>query len=598
MSKIKLMDELLSNKIAAGEVVERCASVVKELVENSIDAKATEIKIDLREVGTRSIKVTDNGIGMDKEDAVMAFNRHATSKLKTEDDLFHIETLGFRGEALASIASVSEITLKTANGTVGTLVRIAGGKVLEVSSSDARRGTTIEVENLFYNTPARLKHMKSFYTELASITEYVNKIALSYPNIKFVLTNNGSTLLNTDGSANLLKVIKAVFGLEVARKMIPIEGEEEDYKVSGYMTYPEIHKSSRNGIVTLVNGRVVRNQELNRMINDSYHSYKPDNRYPIVVINIEVDPSLIDVNIHPTKMDIQFSKIENLLTLVQTLIKNNLQQRNHTPKIEAQQVQKPKVEQLNITLSKKDSQMDISSQENATDHVFQVREDISSYSPLTIDPFYEQEEDVHLQEKIEPRKFKQLYPVGVVHATYIVCQNEEGMTLIDQHAAKERCNYEHFKKRLGEVNQNSIRPLLPLTYEFPTNEFIILKENFSMLRDMGFEIEEFGVSSIIIKKHPTWLPTGQEKEATLHILEAVIAFEKNFTIEKFNEKVATMLSCKLAIKANDYIDEQEVEKLLEDLEHCENPFHCPHGRPTMIHFSKEELEKLFKRSGF
>jgi DNA mismatch repair protein MutL len=597
MSKIKLMDELLSNKIAAGEVVERCASVVKELVENSIDAKATEIKIDLKEVGTRSIKVTDNGIGMDKEDALMAFNRHATSKLKTEEDLFHIETLGFRGEALASIASVSEVTLKTSDGTIGTLVRIAGGKVLEVENGDSRVGTSIEVENLFYNTPARLKHMKSFYTELASITEYVNKIALSYPNIKFVLTNNGSTLLNTDGSNNLLKVIKDVFGLEVVRKMVFLEGEEEDYKVNGYMTYPEIHKSSRNGIVTLVNGRVVRNQDLNRVINDSYHSYKPDNRYPIVVINIEVDPSLIDVNIHPTKMDIQFSKIDVLLELVQRLIKRQLHQMNHTPKIEVSQIQKSKIEQMNITLGNKESKEEEPLREEPMKMPFQIEEEETPYVPLKVDPFYEKEE-THDNKTVNPRKFKQLYPVGIVHATYIVCQNEDGMTLIDQHAAKERCNYELFKKKLGEVNQNAIRPLISLTYEFQTNEFIILKENFTILTNIGFEIEEFGVSSVIVKKHPTWLPAGQEKEAILRILEAVIAFEKNFTVEKFNEKVATMLSCKLAIKANDYIDSQEVEKLLDDLEHCENPFHCPHGRPTMIHFSKEELEKLFKRSGF
>ncbi len=599
MSKIKLMDELLANKIAAGEVVERCASVVKELVENSIDANASEIKIDLKEVGTSAIKVTDNGIGMDKEDAVMAFNRHATSKLKTEDDLFHIETLGFRGEALASIASVSEITLKTSDGNVGTLVHIAGGKVLQVENSDARVGTSIEVENLFYNTPARLKHMKSFYTELASITEYVNKIALSYPNIKFVLTNNGSTLLNTDGSNNLLKVIKEVFGLEVARKMIFIEGEKEDYKISGYMTYPEIHKSSRNGMVTLVNGRVVRNQELNRVINDSYHSYKPDNRYPVVVINIEVDPSLIDVNIHPTKMDIKFSKIDTLLELVQEIIKKNLHHMNHTPKIEAREIQKPKVEQLNIELNKEKSIVEESIKETYPNSTFQIGEEEIAYTSLKVDPFYtEEKKDSQLEKKEEMRKFKQLYPVGIVHATYIVCQNEDGMTLIDQHAAKERCNYERFKKELGKVSQNSIRPIFPLTYEFQTNEFIILKENFSVLTNIGFEIEEFGVSSVIIKKHPTWLPAGQEKEAILRILEAVISFEKNFTVEKFNEKVATMLSCKLAIKANDYIDMKEVEKLLEDLEHCENPFHCPHGRPTMIQFSKEELEKLFKRSGF
>lgn len=596
MSKIELMDELLANKIAAGEVVERCSSVVKELVENSIDASATEIRIDLKEAGTTSIKVTDNGTGMDKEDAVMAFNRHATSKLKTEEQLFSIHTLGFRGEALSSIASVSMVTLKTSYDNIGTTVHIEGGKLISVEVSDAKKGTSIEVENLFFNTPARLKHMKSFYTELSSITDYVNKIALSYPNIKFILTNNGTTLLNTDGSNNLLKVIKDVFGIEVARKMIEINGEEEDYKISGYMTLPEIHRSSRNGIVTLVNGRVVRNMDLNRTINDSYHSYKPDNRYPVFVLNIEVDPSLIDVNIHPTKMDIKFSKMDVLLELVSRKIKENLRKINHTPNIEAKEIQesKPVMEALNFDLP------------NTT---FEIKEEEEKYENIKIDDFYTMKEEEKKtssplttdfswkEEKVVP-KFKKLYPVGLVLGTYIVCQNEEGMTLIDQHAAKERCNYEMYKKKMGNPTTDSIRPLIPLTFEFPNNEFIILKQNFDVLENIGFEIEEFGLSSVVIKRHPTWLPTGYEKEAISRMLESIIAFEKDFTIEKFNEKVATMLSCKMSIKANENITLKEMERLIYDLSCCDNPFHCPHGRPTMIHFKKQELEKLFKRSGF
>jgi len=599
MARIELMDELLANKIAAGEVVERCSSVVKELVENSIDASSTEIRIDLKEAGTTSIKVTDNGIGMDKEDAVMAFNRHATSKLKTEEQLFSINTLGFRGEALSSIASVSMVTLKTSFDDIGTTVRIEGGKLISVEVSDAKKGTSIEIENLFYNTPARLKHMKSFYTELASITDYINKIALSYPNIKFILTNNGSTLLNTDGSGNLLKVIKEVFGIEIARKMIEINGEEEDYKISGYMTLPEIHRSSRNGIVTLVNGRVVRNMELNKVINDSYHSYKPDNRYPVLVLNIEVDPTLIDVNIHPTKMDIKFSKMDVLLELVSNKIKENLKNINHTPLIEAKEIErvqvKPVMEALNFNNIKEESNL--------------IKEEVAPYENIKIDDFYEIKDeektttspilkDVKELEEVVNPKFKKLYPVGLVHGTYIVCQNEEGMTLIDQHAAKERCNYEIYKKKMGSPNNDSIRPLIPLTFEFPNNEFIILKEHFNILENIGFEIEEFGLSSVVIKRHPTWLPTGYEKEAISRILESIIAFEKDFTIEKFNEKVATMLSCKMSIKANENITLKEMEHLIYDLSLCENPFHCPHGRPTMIHFKKQELEKLFKRSGF
>ena len=587
MSKIKIMDAVLANKIAAGEVVERCASVVKELVENSIDAKSSEIKIDLIDSGTRSIQVIDNGVGMDKEDAILAFNRHATSKLQTEDDLFHIHTLGFRGEALSSISSVSEVILKTCNQQVGTEVKIEGGKVIYVEPCESRKGTKIEINNLFYNTPARLKHMKSLYTELASITDYVNKIALSYPNIKFTLINNNNVLLNTDGSGNLLKVIHAIYGLNITKKMIEVHGENNDYEISGYISLPEIHRSNRNGMITLVNGRVVRNIELNHVINDSYHSYKPDNRYPIVVLNIETDPTLIDVNIHPTKMDVKFSKMPELLELVENMIKDKLTTKTLIPHIEVPEEKKSRPEYIEQTLQ-------LERVEEKTE-IYTTKEEIVLEDENPNKSF---EEIIEEKEEEPKERLPELYPVGLVHGTYIICQNENGMYMIDQHAAKERVNYEYYKRKLGNPNHDSTSLLLPITIELSNNDFIILKENFQLLENMKFKIEEFGVSSVIIKEHPTWLPKGYEKEAIEKILEIIVQLEKNFSIEKFNESIATMMSCKLAIKANMNITLEEMETLISDLRKCQNPFHCPHGRPTMVYYTKYDLEKMFKRSGF
>ena len=573
MSKIHLMDEILANKIAAGEVVEKCVSVVKELVENSIDAKASIIKVELKDAGTQLIKVTDNGIGMDEEDSLMAFQRHATSKIIDESDLYRISTLGFRGEALPSIASVSNVTLKTCSKNIGTIVNISGGKVLSVTKGDARIGTIIEIKNLFYNTPARLKHIKSLYSELANITEYMNKIAFSHPNIKFTLINNDNKILETDGRGDLLKTIKDIYGLEVAKKMYKVNSNLDDYEIEGYISYPSVNRSNKNHMITIVNGRVVKNYDLNRTINDSYHSYKPDNRYPIVVLNINVDPSLIDVNIHPTKMDIKFSKMNELLDEISTMIKNTIGTKNLIPKVTAPVVEKKHYEQFVLDFNKKEE-------------------------------VYEQElfvnEDLTIKEEVEDEKkeLEAMYPVGIVHGTYIICQNELGMYLIDQHAAKERINYEIYKEKLGNPKKDSLPLLFPITIEYPSNEFIILKENFEFIRSLNIDINEFGINSIIIKSHPTWLPKGHEEEAIKKILDLIINIEKNFTIEKFNEKLATTLACKMSIKANTNITIEEMERLISDLRKCDNPYNCPHGRPTIIFYSTYELEKLFKRSGF
>ena len=590
MSKIRVMDEILANKIAAGEVVERCASVVKELVENSIDANSKEIKIELKEAGTGLIKVTDDGSGMDKEDAVVAFSRHATSKIMDEADLYNINTLGFRGEALASIASVSNVLLKTSTGEVGTLVNIKGGKLIKVENTDARKGTVIEVSELFYNTPARLKHMKSLYTELASITDYVNKIALSHPNIRFTLINNGNTILKTDGTNNLLKTISSIYGIDTARKMLEINGEDDDYVISGFISLPEVNRAGRNHMVTLVNGRVVRNQELNKAINDSYHSYKPDNRYPIVVINIELDPSLVDVNIHPTKMDIKFSKLEELLDLIKNIIINKLNKQTLIPEAITdfpvlEEIKEPIVKEEKQVLKEKpkyeEITLDFSIQEEKSDYV--KEKDNFEYK---------------IKEEINEERLPLLYPVGLVHGTYIVCQNEIGMYLIDQHAAKERINYELFKEKLTHPTNENIHLLLPLTMELTNNEYIVLKENFDFLKNMGFDIAEFGINSVIIKAHPTWLTKGFEDLQIRKILELVASKEKDFDLAKFNDHLAATLACKASIKANTDLSINEMEALIDDLRKCHNPFNCPHGRPTIITFTKYDLEKMFKRSGF
>ncbi len=579
MAVIKVLDEILANKIAAGEVVERCSSVVKELVENSIDAGSTEIKVELLESGTKEIKVIDNGKGMSEEDALLCFSRHATSKIYREEDLYRIGTLGFRGEALASIAAVSKITLSTSTGEIGTVVMMEGGKLLSTAKGDSRKGTIICVRELFFNTPARLKHLKSLYAELANITEYMNKLALSHPEIRFLLSNDGKEILKTDGSGQLLKVIHYIYGASIAKKMLEVHSSNADYEIDGYVSLPELHRSNRNGMITLVNGRIVRNQELNRYIQDAYHSYQPENRYPIVVLNITVDTSIVDVNIHPTKMDIKFGKQEELNQLVYNMIKEALKKKTLIPHIEKKEAVKetPKKIYEEITLS--------------FDEVKEPEE------PLMVNPDFIFEEEIEVHEDV-PEKLPPLYPVGLVHGTYIICQNELGMYLIDQHAAKERINYEKVKEKLLHPKKESIALLFPLTLEYPTNEFVILKENFDLLREMNFDIDEFGINSVIIKAHPVWIPNEYEEDNIRKILETVIYREKNFDLQLFYDHVSATAACKMSIKANTNITLEEMDNLISDLRKCENPFNCPHGRPTVIYYSKQDLEKMFKRSGF
>lgn len=580
MSKIHVMSEVLANKIAAGEVVEKISSVVKELVENSLDAHASSIIVRLIDGGLKSIHVLDDGDGMDVEDARLAFSRHATSKLIREDDLFFIDTLGFRGEALPSIASVSHVTLKTCSQDIGFLIEIKGGKVLQESSADARRGTEITVTDLFYNTPARLKYLKSEAAELAGCVSFIERLALSHPNVSFSLYNNDHILVKTTGSGNLHKCIHEIYGLAVSSKMIEVRASSDDFDIYGYVCKPEILKSNRNHFITIVNDRVIKNYDINRAINDAYYTYKPDTKYPIVVLKINTDPTLIDVNVHPTKQDIKLDKIHDLYDLLLKTIKDALYKSLLIPDA----VKKPEYNEI------KDQYV-----ENFV-HEEEKKEDIyQTSSQITMDLSYEEEKKEEPLVINEELKKLVLYPVGVALGTYIIAQNEEGVYLVDQHAAQERVNYERYLKALKESTISTIALLFPITIELSTSEFLVIKNNLEVLTHMGFVVEEFGLNTFIFKEHPTWLKIGYEEESIHKIVDIMIHNQGEFDPVKFNEHIAITLACKMSIKANMHISIEAVEELLQELVCCDNPYNCPHGRPTIIKFSIYDLERMFKR---
>lgn len=584
MSKIKVMSENLANKIAAGEVVEKCASVVKELVENSIDAGADNIKIELKDGGLREIKIIDNGSGMEHEDAILSFQRHATSKLTKEDDLFFINTLGFRGEALPSIASVSEVDLITCSTEIGTHIHIKGGKLIIDEPADARKGTIITISNLFYNTPARLKYLKSEQYELSNTVSFIEKLAFSYPEIKFELKNNEKTLVKTSGSKNLHKVVHEIYGLNVSSNMLYVKGTTDDYEMEGYICKPEILKSNRNHMITIVNGRIVKNFDLNRAINDAYYTYKPDTKYPLVVLKFSTDPTLIDVNIHPTKQDIKLSKIDELYNMIVNTIKNKLYQELLIPK-----AIKEKKEEISLPITMTKNEVVNSKQKEEKQELYQTELDFS---------INEEQEEYKEKELIINEELKKLvlYPVGLALGTYIIAQNEDGIYMIDQHAAQERINYEKYLRALKESKTSSIAPLFPINIELNTSDFITIKEHQSLLEDMGFTIEEFGFNTIIIKEHPTWLKEGYEEESIHKIFDSIISIGTRFDRVKFNENIAITLACKMSIKANTRISEEAMEEILNELVQTDNPYNCPHGRPTIIKFSIYDVEKMFKRA--
>ena len=421
-------------------------------------------------------------------------------------------------------------------------------------------------------------------------------MALSYPNIKFKLTNDENEILNTDGSGNLLKVIKSIYGLEVAKRMLEIKASNDDYVIEGYISLPEVTRANKNHMSILVNGRVIKNQFLNKIINDSYSSFKEDTRYPIVVIKINTDPSLIDVNIHPSKQDIKFSNFEDLKELIENTIINTLKTKILIPKIETKE-QKSEVTYQNLSLNLDRNNIIKNNNENI--EYDKDKEKLNNLVNYISEPNNELDNEEVKEEYIEEiinEKLPELYPIGLALGTYIVCENEKGIYLIDQHAAEERVNYERNSYLLSHPSNNVISPLVPIVITIPNNEYIKIKENIDILKELNFTIEEFGINSYRVISHPTWVPKGHEEEIVKRIFEEILNKGKDFTLAKFRDNLAKLISCKMSVKANTRITREAQEEIINKLRKCNNPYNCPHGRPTIIHFTIYELEKMFKRS--
>ena len=627
MGKILQLDEHLSNKIAAGEVVERPASVVKELLENAIDANASIIQIDLEEAGLSKIRVLDNGDGMDNEDCLTAFQRHATSKIKDENDLFRIRTLGFRGEALPSIASVSILEITTSTGSdAGMYVKLQGGHVVEQKASNARKGTDIVVSQLFFNTPARLKYLKTIHTELGNVTDVVYRLALAHPSISFRLNHNGKTIFQSNGTGNSLHVLAAIYGMNVAKKMIPIHLSSLDFKVTGFIALPEITRASKNYISTIINGRFVKNYTVLRAIQAGYHTLLPIGRYPIAFLQIEMDPILVDVNVHPTKLEVRLSKEDELYELIADGVKNAFKQQqlipeanvlpkqtkqmyekdeqqsfslqNHSSNQETEHIPSPTVakETFSIFIVKKGEEkqdieeniLDLEETTNMVNINSHVEKDLTSKTTRVEDPNSNRN-----VVNSEPR-IPTLYPIGQMHGTYILAQNEMGLYLIDQHAAQERINYEYYFQKLGNTVREVQDLLVPITMEFSPDEYLFLEGNLEEFKKVGVFLEPFGHQTFIIRSHPTWFPSGDEQSVIEEMMKQITT-SKSINIAKLREEAAIMMSCKASIKANHHLRHDEMVSLLEQLRHANDPFTCPHGRPILIHYSTYELEKMFKR---
>lgn len=657
MGIIRILDEHIANQIAAGEVVERPASVVKELVENAIDAGSTKIDVSVEEGGLDSIRVTDNGAGIDPEDCETAFYRHATSKIAEGRDLFQITSLGFRGEALPSIAAVSKVRLVTSNAQDGRgrKIEIEGGHLRVNEETAAPRGTDFLVKELFYNTPARLKYMKTIQTELGHISDYMYRLALSRPDIAFTLRHNGNSLLQTLGNGDALQVIAAVYGTQSAKAMLPFEAENMDYTLSGYISRPDYTRANRNGMSLIINGRYIRNYGLMQAILRGYHTLLPINRFPLVVIQLSMHPSLIDVNVHPSKLEVRFSKEQELFAFVEEEVRKVLQQEILIPRPAKQNIGKSDNAYIQEQLSFPQAQGHVGADRGGQDRDLEIpgsgdRSAGGNTPPPTPPAAWPDKQSLaqppsgtmrsygdgtaetaaasQLRETAasssyrsdyrndarsggnpavtkewlqavsgpapEIPPFPELTLIGQHHGTYLIAQNDTGLYLIDQHAAHERINYEYYYEQFGNPADASQELLLPITLEFTSSESEKVKERLHWFEKVGVYMEFFGGHTFLVRSHPFWFPKGEEKAIIEEMAEWVLN-ERTIDIAKLRETSSIMCSCKASIKANQKLTEQEAMTLIQRLGACRQPYTCPHGRPIVVSFSAYDLEKMFKR---
>ena len=593
--KIKQLDEILANKIAAGEVIERPANVVKELVENSIDASSSKIDIIIEEGGMNLIEIVDDGLGMDQEDAKLCFSRHATSKITNDQDLFCIQTLGFRGEAIPSIASISHFELKTSDGQSGSTVVYEFGKFIEQKQSDLKRGTKITVTKLFQNVPARLKYVKSVNAEFAHIQNYVERLSLSHPDIAFTLMHNGKVTYKTNGNGQLLEVIHQIYGLSVVKNMLNLKVENDEFEVEGYIGKIEINRASKNHIVTLVNHRIVKNQIAIDAINQAYRKYLADNRYPIAIINIEIDPYLVDVNVHPSKLEVKFSKESELKQLIFDGVSKTLEGVNLTYQVkEEKPVFKPQLDQLDLEIDFRQEVPPLQVQPIERTMPSSIYEEKEEYQASPINQEISEQKIVEeIKETPLKEMKKKIFVKAQIHGTYIVGEDGEGMYLIDQHAAQERINYEYFLEKYSHPDMTMRDLLVPITVEYPLSECMMIEERKDLLKEVGIDLEPFG-NGFIIKQLPMWMNQINEHLFIEDMIQQVLKDNKIDLLSLQEHAIAT-LSCKASLKGNSHLSIESMQTIVDNLMRCDNPYVCPHGRPTIIHYSAYDLEKLFKR---
>lgn len=593
MGKINVMPARLANMIAAGEVIERPSSVIKELVENSIDANAKHIEVEIFDAGRKKIVVRDDGDGMDQDDAKVAFKRHASSKLLDEYQLFKIKTMGFRGEALPSIASISKVTMLTSNGeSVGSKVTISEEE-FNIEEYQSFKGTTFIVEELFYNTPVRLKYLKTDATEIASCLEIMQRLALSFVDVAFDFYIDGKLSFSTTGRGDLLEVISRIYGIDVAKKMLKIEYQGDGYDIFGYIAKPELTRSNRYYMITNLNKRNVYLPQLQKSIINGYSDYIFNSKYPFVILCLRVDYSLVDVNVHPSKKEVRLSNEKEISFKLESLIKERLRSENavHNVNIPTKPLE-------TISLIKEETPLfntDIIRPISSTP----IKKEPSNEIKVEIDySVFDQEvkkEDIPV-ENVKEKTIPEYRVIGQILNTYVIIEVNNGFYIIDQHAANERVNYEKFNKILNSKIE-VCTPLVPLIISLSPSEIKLLTDDkIKLLNEIGLEIESFGINTIKVSTIPLFIKEYNEEKYIEELINQAIKDEK-IDIYSLRKHMISTMACKASLKANDKLNEIEMKSLVDSLFECENPTCCPHGRPTIIHFSKYDIEKMFKRTG-
>ena len=644
MGDIVLLDEQTINKIAAGEVVDRPASIVKELVENSIDAKATAISIEIYKGGVSYIKIIDNGTGFKSDDIDLAFERHATSKIRKEEDLSKITSMGFRGEALASVAAISKITLttKNVNESIGTRVRVEAGNILQKQEIPAVDGTQIEIRDVFYNVPARFKFLKKDYTEAGYIEDVVTRIALSNPHISFRYINNGKTVIQTSGTGNLHDTIYDIFGKEIYNTVVPIEYEMSDMIVTGMIGLPSISRSTRMHQYTFINNRYIKDKTIATAIDKACEQKFAINKHPFIVCNLKMNPAFIDVNVHPAKLEVKFSDEAKVFDVIYHAVRSALEKNNKETTLFSIVKEEQKIEQIskdlvnNGVIQKEEKKFDFESAtkklynkpsvqvntnsliESLNDKIGDINTEVleekvvdnnvvenvennqksldkteqleQTETPQFNVETYEEEPSM-LQNEKEPILYKY---IGNVFDTYIIIQIEDKMYIIDQHAAHERLLYEQIKEAYYSKDRQSQLLLIPILVKLSEKEMDIVLNNKEMFEKSGFILEEFGEDTIKISGVPNIGYDIDYKSMFIDTIEELLGANKTEKSEKEFRFLAT-LACKAAVKGKMKLDTKEQISLIDQMVKLDNPFTCPHGRPTAYPISKYEIERKFLR---